>query len=84
MIYSVLVVYGANKLDKLLEIADTTFQQSIEINAIPMNEPLALKDIRFKFMFGLISNTFALPEINMDDYVQWNITLHQLEWKDGV
>ena len=48
-----------------------------------MNEPLVLKDIQFKFMFGLVSNTFELPDINMDDYVQWNVTLHQLDYKNG-
>ena len=31
-------------------------------------------------MFGLMSNNFTLPESDIDDYVQYDVTLHNSEF----
>ena len=76
MIYSVLLIYSVNKFDKMKNLEDTSFQQSIQTNFIPMDEALSLKDIQFNFMFGLSSNDFKIHESDYDDledYVQWDV-----------
>ena len=34
-------------------------------------------------MFGLISNNFTLPDTDIEDYVQWDVTLNHYAFQEG-
>ena len=48
-----------------------------------MNKTFSLQDTQSNFMFGLQSNGFFIQDIEMEDYVQWNVILNHNSFYDG-
>ena len=49
-----------------------------------MDQVFSFRETQFNVMFGLLSNNFTVPEDEIEDYVQWDVTLQHIALQDGV
>ena len=70
LIYSVVLVYGHLKYDKLINRQDTAHQVVTAQNVVDPTEIFKLKDINQNFAFGLWTNMFVPLNMNeISDFV---------------
>ena len=69
-IYSIVFVYAVNKLTKLIQRGDTTYQRQIE--EAQLDKTISFAEIEMNMSFGLIGATDfePVPEIDHERYVR--------------
>ena len=53
-IYVTVVIYGVQKVTKLIDRADTTFQRSVEEIDVSENRTYTFKELELNFGFGIL------------------------------
>ena len=70
IVLTVMLIYGMNKFNKLLNHEDTQFHQNTDYNSIDSDTVFSIETLDFNVAFGIQNNEHGVDD-DWKDYVEW-------------